>query len=180
MSDVYVGCAAPAVCCEYEFYFLSQIPWGSEILVGPIGHRSWVLPCLTSGNSIEITQQPQSQSINNPTGRESFTFAVICITHGFSGPLRYVWEHKVGASWLNVNVADTDYSNNTSITISNKLYRSPSIWLRCFIFSSEGNCAVLSNLAKLSILVNGVENQKKQILIQVQVQGPKICKFRHQ
>jgi hypothetical protein len=53
---VYVGCAARTVnnadpsatltCCEYGadgFANLSQIPWGSEITVGPIGARSFVV-----------------------------------------------------------------------------------------------------------------------------------------
>jgi hypothetical protein len=45
---VWVGCAdrtAPTIatgCCDYStdgFYSLDQVPWGSEILVGPIGER---------------------------------------------------------------------------------------------------------------------------------------------
>jgi len=49
---VYVGCrdrTTPTLaegCCDYSldgFASLDQIPWGSEILVGPFGERSWTL-----------------------------------------------------------------------------------------------------------------------------------------
>ena len=48
---VYVGCADRSAqiegCCNYSssgFDTLNQIPWGSEITVGPVGARSFVLP----------------------------------------------------------------------------------------------------------------------------------------
>jgi len=49
---VYVGCQVRSfrdtlgACCDYTtdgFDSLEQIPWGSEILVGPLGERSWSL-----------------------------------------------------------------------------------------------------------------------------------------
>jgi hypothetical protein len=165
---VYVGCAArdpaSADCCnESGFPSLNAVPWGAEVLVGPIGTRAWSLSGAgASCNSIRITQQPLPQTAEAGT-QGPVTFSVIAEPVGFTGPLTYVWyglDTELDTWFPMIVFARNElypYSSLTSVWIMQ--YEGSSVFsegtfysVRCDIYSAAGNCAAVSETVSFTVL----------------------------
>ena len=163
---VYVGCAArdpaSADCCNASgFPSLNAVPWGAEVLVGPIGTRSWSLSGAgASCNSIRITQQPVSRTVDEGT-RGPVTFSVIAEPVGFTGPLTYAWYFSEdGEAWFSAIFLGSEsavypfsvFTREWILELSDIGSFSARVHLvRCDIYSAAGNCAAVSDTVSFTV-----------------------------
>lgn len=157
---VYVGCAdrdaAQDACCQ-SLADLNEIPWGTEILVGPIGERVWVLGC----PNILVTEQPQNAAI---VDTDAFvTFSVVAEAVRFVDPaLTYFWEVRempsaIWTPYVSNSIVPSPSSSifsalTDTLTITPNSVFSVGIWqFRCNIYSTIGNSAVVSAIAQLTV-----------------------------
>ena len=147
---VYVGCATDSSCCNNElFASLNQIPWGSEITVGPIGNRTWQVASSAACPDIAIIPLPATQNVT--TSESSYSFIVSAAPVNFQGTLSYSWEMLIEGSWLPVSLFIGNAQNPLSVISSNWIldqvnYPDPGVQfqIRCLVYSTAGNTAVLS------------------------------------
>jgi hypothetical protein len=157
---VYVGCADRAAtegACCLRLESLQAVPWGTEILVGPIGERAWVLGCPNI-----IVDSLTDPIVITTAETADVDFSVTAHAVRFVDPaLTYFWEVRANPSspsstWEPYVIAGQTANIGSALTDTLIISPIPSFiegtWdFRCNIYSTIGNSAVVSEVTTLTV-----------------------------
>ena len=151
---VYVGCSGSGSCCATEtFTSLIDIPTGSELVVGPVGNRSWSFAglnalCPTIVFSLQPT--PDVYITEPPAEDYRIELSVDANPQNFVGELRYNWQYCLLNPLEDANWADAYIAERNLLMPAFILPTITKYYFRC-VASSVNHAIVASDICTVHI-----------------------------